>query len=92
MLAYLGRLATMLSQVANTLVGGNPDSTLSARLWVAGQLGDSRAARAVAAINALFFWQENHCRGSWARDVVFAQEVLLTVDDIVEHKRRSRRE
>ncbi len=72
---YITRVAAWLSQGANCiLLGGSPDQTVSARCYVnRNQLPWAIAYRAV---NALFFWQEDHCRDSHAADVEFAQKVL----------------
>lgn len=54
---YLFNIVIAIDQLINAMLGGDPDETLS-----------SRAAKwhpaAAKAINALFFWQPNHCQES----------------------------
>ena len=55
-----------LDCAANVLVGGSFQNTLSGEAW-------SHRFHPVwgwthRAINSLFFWQANHCRGAWARE------------------------
>ena len=62
---YLLNILIALDQLGTTLVGGWPDETLSSyahRLHTQGKpFGFIRGV-----INALFFWQEDHCQ--WAYD------------------------
>jgi hypothetical protein len=61
--AYLGRTWSALSQLANTvLLGGDPNESISGRCYRQSWLPAMRA------INALFFWQSNHCRGAYSND------------------------
>ena len=48
-----------IDQLANTVIGGWADETLSSRAW--------REERRVliAVIDGLFFWEENHCEASY---------------------------
>ncbi|WP_448510026.1 pseudouridine synthase [Immundisolibacter sp.] len=48
-----------IDQLANTIIGGWADETLSSRAW--------REERRVlvAFIDGLFFWEENHCEASY---------------------------
>lgn len=56
-----------LDQVVNTLVWseaegwGRADDTLSARAWRLGTRYPSTWGRFERAVNALFFWEEDHC-------------------------------
>lgn len=58
---YLLNILIAIDQLGNTLLGGDPDETLS-----------SRAAKwhpaAARVINVIFFWQPNHCRESLEAD------------------------
>lgn len=55
-----------LSQLLNTLLGGWPDETTSARSYRMHR--DSRFWKVMYRfINMLFFWQEDHCK--WAYDL-----------------------
>lgn len=64
--AYLGRVASALSQLGNALLlGGHPNESISGRCyreqWPAERL-----------VNTLFFWQSRHCRGAHASDRAWA--------------------
>ena len=48
-----------VDQLANAMIGGWADETLSSRAW----REDRR--RLVAFIDFLFFWEENHCEASY---------------------------
>ena len=74
MTTYLHNLAVSLSQFANTLLGGHPDMTISAAAWVRSQTGQGDRVR--AAMDALFWWEAEHCRESFLRDVQFASRVF----------------
>jgi hypothetical protein len=53
-----------LDQLLNTLVGGWADETISARAWRCQSY--SRKWRMVrVVVDALFFWQDNHCRSAY---------------------------
>jgi hypothetical protein len=54
-MTYLTNILVAVDQLANTLLGGKPDETLSA---YAHRKQDWRRK----AINALFFWQDDHCK------------------------------
>jgi hypothetical protein len=62
-MSYWYRLWTSLTQLLNTLLGGWPDESLSSRVY----RRRHRAGwdRAYIAINALFFWEVNHCRSAY---------------------------
>lgn len=74
------RLAVDLGSIASRalnaiLFNGSTAQTLSARAYMDGRT--SRFWRAMGrAINALFFWQENHIRQSWQYEVQRARYVL----------------
>lgn len=58
----LKQLLIAIDQVANTLLGGMADETLSARAHRQRMRGRPAMARL---INALFFWQADHCRDAY---------------------------
>lgn len=53
-----------LDQQANTLLGGWADETLSSRAYRMAEKKQPVWGWTAKAINALFFWQGNHCRGA----------------------------
>lgn len=65
---YLRHLLIAIDQLVNALLGGWADETLSARAY-----RQSTRKRhwywIMRGINALFFWQNNHCRGSHAAEM-----------------------
>ena len=68
---YLINIATALSQLLNAVVFfGDPNETLSGRCWRANRV------RAVGFIDALFFFQLEHCYNSHLADRVFARKIL----------------
>jgi hypothetical protein len=73
MSGYLRNVAVSCSQLLNALLGGDPDMTVSASAHVRSMLGGSDRARAV--IDAVFFFEKDHCRQSFERDVAFATKV-----------------
>ena len=76
-MSYLTRVAAWLSQGINcVLLNGSPDQTVSARAYV--NRSDPVWGSTYHVINAIFFWQEDHCRDSHLADVNFAREVLET--------------
>lgn len=56
-----------LDQLANALVGGFADETLSARCWREQRHG------AVRVIDALFFWERGHCEASYRAELLRTQ-------------------
>ena len=72
----LTRIAAWLSQGVNTVfLGGHQNRTVSARAHLAASRGSRIGQAARCAINAAFFWQADHCRTSFLRDVEFAREL-----------------
>lgn len=65
MKTYLYQLWLAWDQLWNAIYGGMAMETISSRAW---RNRDTKAgARAVAVINAIYFWQANHCRGAYAK-------------------------
>lgn len=67
---YLVRVGDLLSQAVNTaLLLGATDESCSGRAYREGVLlGCPRWRRDYRFINALFFWQADHCRGAYEAD------------------------
>jgi len=70
---YLWNVLEALSQLLNAVLGGNPNITVSAAAY----LKRDRYPWLYRGINAVFFWQENHCRDSWVSDIIFARRALF---------------
>lgn len=56
-----------LDQLANTLAGGYADETLSARAHRVAEEGGPACPQRV--INALFFWERQHCLKAYRSEV-----------------------
>ena len=58
------QIAIAADQLLNTLLAGMSDETLSARAY-RGHLVSAKWCYAMIAIDALFFWQDEHCKNSY---------------------------
>ena len=77
---WIGGIATWISQGLNcALLKGSPDMTVSARCYINRDRPRWRTAHRI--INALFFWQKEHCKASFRADVVYATRVLTIHND-----------
>lgn len=68
---YMRNIAIAADQLANAMIAGSPDETVSSRVYRGAVLAaqPTRVARmAYRTINALFFWQEDHCRVAYLRE------------------------
>lgn len=79
---YLVSVATSLSQFGSVLFGGHPDMTISSRTFVAARKGSTKAQVFEKVINTLFFWDAEHCKVSWLRDVAHASAVFQIQKEI----------
>lgn len=66
---YLHQLAVAVDQLLNTLLAGYADETLSSRAYRC-QHDKRRWLYARIVIDAIFFWQEEHCRASYISELV----------------------
>lgn len=74
-MSYFLRVAAWLSQGANCVfLNGSHDQTVSARAYL--NRNDPMWRWAYLTINAVFFWQEDHCLSSQLADVEYARSVL----------------
>jgi hypothetical protein len=67
LLIHLKNVLIAFDQLINALVFGSPDETLSARAY---RLKDDGWRFAYISINVLFFWQDDHCEGSYMSEVI----------------------
>ena len=75
MINWFTRGLAWLSQGFNWLfLNGNHDQTVSARCYV--NRNKSPWKYFYITINILVFWQDNHCKSSFDRDVEFALEII----------------
>jgi hypothetical protein len=64
-------LVSLISRFINAaLLGGSTHQTTSARAFI------EPLPRLRVVINAIFFWQEDHCRWAWEREVAEAKKTL----------------
>ena len=75
MSSYLGNLGTTFSQSLNTVLGGHPDESISAR---AHRLRPTSLVWAVVAAlsDTLFLWEPNHCENAYWSDIRRAGQLL----------------
>jgi hypothetical protein len=66
-LRYLKSILIAFDQLCNAFLGGSPDETFSARAY---RLRDDGWWVVYKTINCLFFWQEDHCKGSYISEVL----------------------
>jgi hypothetical protein len=59
----------LASQTINAILGGSTRQRFSARVHV-----EQWPIRHL--INAVFFWQEDHCKAAWEREIEDARKVL----------------
>ena len=62
---YFVHIAIAIDQLANAVLAGHADETLSARAHRMRIKGQPYWGWTARAINLLFFWQQDHCRGAW---------------------------
>lgn len=67
-MSYPLNLLIALDQLANAVLAGDPDETLSSRAWRAEQSGQRYWGWTRRAIDALFFWQRGHCRTAYLQE------------------------
>lgn len=75
---YLLGIFAAISQLFNAALGGHPNMTISARAHCSQQ--DSVWAVARKVVNAVFFWQVDHCRQSWEQDERFCEALCCGKD------------
>lgn len=73
-------LATAISQLGNALFGGHPDETLSARAHRGHVEGLATWSWLRGWLNAVFFWQVDHCLESLLADCERAKQVRQWAD------------
>ena len=74
---YFKNIGTSVSQFANTLIGGDPDESLSSRSYRRGTLeGSKKWERFGRFVDWLFFYEDNHIKNSYYRDVENAETLI----------------
>lgn len=74
-MGYLLNISALLSQAVNVIIlFGHPDQTVSARAY---EMQDRPLWGYIyRSINAVFFWQDDHCMVSYLQDVSRARRLL----------------
>lgn len=67
-MTYLQSVFIAYDQLLNALLNGSPDETLSSRAWRMQVKHQPYWWWLASAINGIFFWQANHCRGAYTRE------------------------
>jgi len=62
-MSRLREVAVAFDQLANAILGGYSDETISARCWRLREARPYNILRPI--IDGLFFWQPEHCRASY---------------------------
>ena len=65
---YIRFVLIAIDQLANAVLGGYADETLSSRIYRGAVLANVPKRRWLIArrlVNGLFFWQSDHCRGAY---------------------------
>jgi len=81
----LGYLLSLVSRVVHAVVfNGSPYMTLSARAYLEAVRNPGQDAWDIyrRRINALFFWQQDHCQQAWNAEVDRAETTILALRDI----------
>ena len=68
---WFWHVLTAVTQLLNALLGGYPDETTSSRAHR--KQGKRRWKIARGLINAVFFWQDDHCRQAYEAEVTYRQ-------------------
>ena len=71
MKAYFKNIAIAADQLANAMIAGSPDETVSSRVYRGAVLAAQPTRVALLAyrvINTLFVWQDDHCRAAYLRE------------------------
>jgi hypothetical protein len=71
---YLGNILTSLSQSVNTIFGGHPDESLSARAYKNQHVYGWNIIKIIA--DRIFFFEKNHCKNSYLADLERANYIL----------------
>ena len=74
MIDYLTNIGTAISQLGNTILGGHPDESISARSYRRQMYWHWNTVRFLA--NILFFWDRDHCLKAYLSDHVHAKQLV----------------
>lgn len=64
-MTYLINILIALSQLGNTILGGYPDESMSARAWRTGKQGKLPGVLTRPLIDGLFWFDPDHCRKAY---------------------------
>lgn len=72
---YSYRVGIAIDQLANTIIGGYPNETLSARAWRRGRVeGDETWSGVQVVIDRLFYFDPRHCEESYLHTKVVTKD------------------
>ena len=66
---YLIRIGDAFSQLANTVIGGHPNESLSGRAW-------RTQSKWYKVIDFVLWFDKNHCQTAHENDVIYAKKLL----------------
>lgn len=74
--SYIAKVSIGIDQLLNSILGGSPDETFSARCWRKRNKRPWSFFRMI--VDAIFFWQYDtknggHCRQAWNSEIMRAQ-------------------
>ena len=70
-MSRLREVAIAVDQLANAILGGYADETISARCWRLRAVHPYSILRPI--VDGLFFWQPQHCRGAYESERLRSQ-------------------
>lgn len=76
---YILQVLIAFDVLVNVILGGVPDSTISARVGYNAIRGEPWALVAEKVINTLFFFRPNHCRAAVKGDYLRAAEEQVSL-------------
>lgn len=70
-MAYLTNILIAIDQLVNTLIGGEPDESLSSHAYRLDQLGKpfGFTRRVIDAIFLVLIWRRGHCQESYEAEI-----------------------
>lgn len=74
LLDYFTRIIAALSQLLNTLGGGNQNESISSRAH------RRKWTQIEKIIDSVLFWEEGHCKKSFENDLGYCREFLKSYD------------
>lgn len=68
MLTFIKKFLISIDQLANTMLGGDEDNTLSSRSFIQAQTGKKRWVLMRKFVDTLLWFDDNHCEESFVNE------------------------